>query len=99
MPSRWCQTWAQAHIQIQPGRFRVIYDSTTTNLVSGDSLRGPRDLKALWEAHMLYIASLFYVEIMFQQMQRLIMALPMMHQNLAACAVFLQFFFYTKVVK
>lgn len=56
------------------------------NLVSGDSLRGPRDLKALWEAPMLYIASLFYVEIMFQQMQRLIMALPMMHRNLAGCA-------------
>lgn len=51
------------------------------NLASGDSLRGPRDHKALWEAYMLSIASLFHVEIMFQQMQRLIMALPMMHQN------------------
>lgn len=86
MPSRWCQTWAQANIQIQAGRFRVIYDSTTMNLASGDSLRGPRDLEALWEAHMLYIASLFYVEIMFQQIQRLFMDLPMMHQNLAGYA-------------
>lgn len=24
------------------------------NLASGDSLRGPRDLKALWEAHVIY---------------------------------------------
>lgn len=96
MPSRWCQTWAQANIQIQPGRFRVIYDPTMINLASGDSLRGPGDHKALWEANMLYIASLFYVEIMFQQMQRLIMALPMMHQT---WIVFLQFFFYTRVVK
>lgn len=50
---------------------------------------GPyRDHKALWEAYMLSIASLFYVEIMFQQMQRLIMALPMMHQNIAGCECF-----------
>jgi len=34
--------------------FRVIYDFTTMNLVSGDSLRGSRDLKALWEAHVIY---------------------------------------------
>lgn len=54
MLSRWCQTWAQANEQIQPRRFRVIYDFATMNLASGDSLRGPRDLKALWEAHVIY---------------------------------------------
>lgn len=67
------------------------------NLASGDSLRGPRDLKALWEAPMLYIASLFYVEIMFQQMQRLITHDA--SEPSWMCIVFLHFFFSTKVVK
>lgn len=71
------------------------------NLVSGDSLRGAGDLKALWEAHMLYIASPIlggnYVSTKTAPLM-LWRALPIMHQDTAGC-VCTETFFYCEVVK
>ncbi len=82
MLSRWCQTWAQANEQIQPRRFRVIYDFATMNLASGDSLRGPRDLKALWEAHVIYCILVLRENDVSTKCSAWLLALPMMHKDL-----------------